>query len=112
MTAACEHGGLLLTRDPDVYDCLCGCGDQGETIRVRVTWTEAVCMEGTRELDAADLRRLGYDPASPASVQKYLNDGEDFEGDDWYAWHSEFADVGHRIDTDLAVIEDVTIIES
>ena len=28
--AACEHGGLLLTEDPDVYDCIQGCGDEYE----------------------------------------------------------------------------------
>jgi len=25
--ATCEHGGLLLCEDPDVYDCTKGCGD-------------------------------------------------------------------------------------
>jgi len=25
--ASCPHGGLLLTEDPDIYDCTEGCGD-------------------------------------------------------------------------------------
>lgn len=28
LRSACEHGGLLLTRDPDIYDCIHGCGDE------------------------------------------------------------------------------------
>ena len=83
--------------------------EPAETVRVRVTWSETVWMEGTRELDAVRMRRLGYDPADKASVEKYLNDAEDFEGDDWWPWHSEFADVGRRVDSDNATIESVTI---
>jgi hypothetical protein len=29
-TAACPHGGLLLTEDPDIYECIYGCGDDYE----------------------------------------------------------------------------------
>ena len=85
-------------------------GQDEETVRVRVTWCETVWCEGERELDAARMRRLGYDPADTASVEKYLDEAEDFEGDDWYPWHSEFADVGKRIDADNATIESVEIV--
>jgi hypothetical protein len=82
-----------------------------EDIRVRVRWSEVVWTEATRELDAARIRRLGYDPADVASLEQYLTDADDFTGDDWYPWHSEFAgaDNARRIDAGDAEICAVVI---
>lgn len=80
------------------------------TVRVTVTWSETVTLDGTRELDTEPMRRLGYDPASPASIQKYLDDAYEFTGDDFMEWHADFSCVSKRIDADSATIETVEIL--
>jgi hypothetical protein len=42
--------------------------EPGDTIRVRVRWSEIVTREASRELDATRMRRLGYDPQDPHSI--------------------------------------------
>lgn len=44
----------------------------GDVVRVRVTWSEIVTREAALGLDTARVRRLGYDPRDPASVNRYL----------------------------------------
>lgn len=83
--------------------------DPGDLIRVRVVWSEVVTHEATRDLDAARIRRLGYDPQDPDSIARYLQDADSFDGDDWYPWHSEFSEHARRIDADDAEISSVTI---
>jgi hypothetical protein len=83
-------------------------GDLPDLIRVRVRWSEIVTREAVRELDATRIRRCGYDPTDPESIKQYLEDADDFNGDDWYPWHSEYGEHARRIDTDHAEICSVT----
>jgi hypothetical protein len=83
--------------------------DAGDVVRVRVTWSEIVTREAARDLDAARMRRLGYDPRDPGSIARYLQAADSLDGDDWYPWHSEFSEDARRIDTDNAEISSVTI---
>lgn len=80
-----------------------------ETVRVCVVWSEVVTREAARDLDATRMRRLGYDPQDPDSVTRYLQDADDFDGDDWYPWHSEFSEHARRIDVGDAEIISVTV---
>ena len=81
-----------------------------EMIKVTIRWTEVVTLESDVELDAARLRRLGYDPASPASVRQFLDEADELEGDDWWDWSYEVdAATARRINADDAEISGVTI---
>jgi hypothetical protein len=82
---------------------------QAEVVRVRLTRSEIVTREASRDLDATQMRRLGYDPRDPESIKQYLQDADDFDGDDWYPWHSEFGEHARHIDTDNAEISSVSI---
>jgi predicted CXXCH cytochrome family protein len=84
-----------------------GCPD--DLIRVRLRWSEIITSEAARDLDAARIRRLGYDPQDPDSVRRYLQDADNFDGGDWYPWHSEFSEHARRIDADNAEISSVII---
>jgi hypothetical protein len=84
-------------------------GEQVNVVRVRVTWSEIVTSEAARDLDAARMRRLGYDPQNPDTIVRYLQEADSFDGDDWYPWHSEFSEHARRIDADHAEIRSVTI---
>jgi hypothetical protein len=83
--------------------------EPGGLIRVRLTWSEIVTSEATRDLDATRIRRLGYNPQDPDSIARYLRDADSFDGDDWYPWHSEFSGHARRIDAYSAEISSVTI---
>lgn len=83
--------------------------DEPDVVRARVRWSEIVTREAVRDLDAARMRRLGYDPRDPDSVKRYLQDADDFDGDDWYPWHAEYGEHARHIDTDNAEISAVTI---
>lgn len=83
--------------------------DPDEMIRVSLTWTEVVTREAWRDLTTAPIRRRGYNPRDPESVRRYLLAADDFDGIDWYPWHSEFAEDSRRIDTSDAQIVTVAI---
>jgi hypothetical protein len=85
-----------------------GC-DSGETVRVSVRWSEVTTFQAARDLDAARMRRLGYDPHDPQSITRYLHDADDFDGDDWYPWHTEFSGYSKRAEAGEAEIISVTI---
>jgi hypothetical protein len=80
-----------------------------DDVRVRVRWSEIVTREATRDLDAARMRHLDYDPRDPDSIARYLQAADSLDGDDWYPWHSEFSEDARRIDVDNAEISSVTI---
>ena len=84
-------------------------GGPAGLIRVRVVWSEVVTSEAARDLDAARICRLGYDPQDPRSIARYLCDADSFDGGDWYPWHSEFSEHARRIDADSPEITSVTI---
>lgn len=83
--------------------------EAGDVVRVRVRWSEIVTREAAGDLDAARMRRLGYDPCDPESIARYLQAADSLDGDDWYPWHSEFSEDARHLDTDNAEISSVTI---
>ena len=122
LSPAVEHSAIgICTLAPDRPRADVGvcraCIEQGlfdalmpaETVRVRLTWTETDTYEATGELDARRMRALGYDPAVTQSIALYLKAADDFDGDDWYSWHSEFSDGASRVDGEPTVLESVRI---